>query len=181
MCSTASGSLVRLDNLSPMTQYTTQVQLSRHGQGGTGQPGPEATFSTQMLGKSCSTSSRGIIGQHDKTSVFVSELPVGVKLTPVSQTSLVLSWDAAPAEEDWSYEVTCQQVGALGTEKIFQLASNSSNLHLNELEPRHKYQCKVRTTSSAAGQVCPTVSNWTLSDRKDAFVLLIFFRLAAIY
>ncbi|XP_050965741.1 tyrosine-protein kinase receptor Tie-2 [Labeo rohita] len=138
----ASGSLVRLDNLSPMTQYTTQVQLSRHGQGGTGQPGPEATFSTQML-----------------------ELPVGVKLTPVSQTSLVLSWDAAPAEEDWSYEVTCQQVGALGTEKIFQLASNSSNLHLNELEPRHKYQCKVRTTSSAAGQVCPTVSNWTLSNQ----------------
>uniref|UniRef100_A0A672RKR7 receptor protein-tyrosine kinase n=1 Tax=Sinocyclocheilus grahami TaxID=75366 RepID=A0A672RKR7_SINGR len=144
MCSTASGSLVRLDNLSPMTQYTTQVQLSRHGAGGTGQPGPEATFSTQMLGK---------------------KLPVGVKLSPVSQTVLLLSWDAAPAEEDWRYEVTCQQAGASGTERRFQLASNSSDLRLNELKPRHKYQCKVRTSSSAAGQACPTVSAWTLSDQ----------------
>ncbi|KAK2910774.1 hypothetical protein Q8A67_002907 [Cirrhinus molitorella] len=138
----ASGSLVKLDNLSPMTQYTTQVQLSRHGPGGAGKPGPEATFSTQML-----------------------ELPVGVKLIPVSQTSLVLSWDAAPAEEDWSYEISCQQVGASGTERTFRLASNSSDLHLNELKPRRKYQCKVRTTKSAAGQACPTVSAWTLSDQ----------------
>ncbi|XP_016339988.1 tyrosine-protein kinase receptor Tie-2-like [Sinocyclocheilus anshuiensis] len=138
----ASGSLVRLDNLSPMTQYTAQVQLSRHGLGGTGQPGPEAIFSTQML-----------------------EVPVGVKLSPISQTVLLLSWDAAPAEEDWSYEVTCQQVGASGTERRFQLASNSSDLHLNELKPRHKYQCNVMTSSSAAGQACPTVSAWTLSDQ----------------
>uniref|UniRef100_A0A672RK19 receptor protein-tyrosine kinase n=1 Tax=Sinocyclocheilus grahami TaxID=75366 RepID=A0A672RK19_SINGR len=57
------GSLVRLDNLSPMTQYTTQVQLSRHGAGGTGQPGPEATFSTQMLGKSSNTASRSSHGR----------------------------------------------------------------------------------------------------------------------
>ncbi len=97
---------------------------------------------------------------------------MGVKLSPVSPTALLLSWDAAPAEDDWSYEVTCQQVGALGTEMRFQLASNSSGLGLNELKPRHKYQCKVRTSSSAAGQACPTVSSWTLSDRKDAFFKL---------
>uniref|UniRef100_A0A8C1DRL3 receptor protein-tyrosine kinase n=1 Tax=Cyprinus carpio carpio TaxID=630221 RepID=A0A8C1DRL3_CYPCA len=137
----ASGSLVRLDNLSPMTQYTIRVQLSRHGPGGTGQPGPEATFSTQML-----------------------ELPVGVKLKPFSQTVLLLSWDAAPAEADWSYEVTCQQVGASGT-KRFQVVSNSSSHYLNDLKPRCKYQCKVRMSSSAAGQACPTVSAWTLSDQ----------------
>ncbi len=100
--------------------------------------------------------------------MFVSELPVGVKLSPVNQTALLLSWDAIPAEDDWSYEVTCQQVGASGTERTFQLASNSSALHLNELKPRHKYQCEVRTSSSAAGQACPTASAWTLSDRKDA-------------
>uniref|UniRef100_A0A8C1VHX5 receptor protein-tyrosine kinase n=1 Tax=Cyprinus carpio TaxID=7962 RepID=A0A8C1VHX5_CYPCA len=137
-----SGSLVRLNNLSPMTQYTTRVQLSRHGPGGTGQPGPEATFSTQML-----------------------ELPVGVKLRPINQTVLLLSWDAAPAEADWSYEVMCQQVGASGTERRFQLASNSSNLHLSELKPRRKYQCKLRSCSSHVGQACPTVSAWTLSDQ----------------
>uniref|UniRef100_A0A8C2BVM0 receptor protein-tyrosine kinase n=1 Tax=Cyprinus carpio TaxID=7962 RepID=A0A8C2BVM0_CYPCA len=144
MCSTVSGSLVRLNNLSPMTQYTTRVQLSRHGPGGTGQPGPEATFSTQMLGK---------------------KLPVGVKLRPINQTVLLLSWDAAPAEADWSYEVMCQQVGASGTERRFQLASNSSNLHLSELKPRRKYQCKLRSCSSRVGQACPTVSAWTLSDQ----------------
>ncbi|CAB1319164.1 unnamed protein product [Coregonus sp. 'balchen'] len=43
------GLVVKLENLSPMTQYTTFVQLSRHGAGGAGFPGPEASFSTQML------------------------------------------------------------------------------------------------------------------------------------
>lgn len=50
-----SGSLVRLDNLSPMTQYTVYVQLSRRGAGGSGQPGPAASFSTQMLGTNAQT------------------------------------------------------------------------------------------------------------------------------
>uniref|UniRef100_A0A8C1NNM6 receptor protein-tyrosine kinase n=1 Tax=Cyprinus carpio TaxID=7962 RepID=A0A8C1NNM6_CYPCA len=63
-----SGSLVRLNNLSPMTQYTTRVQLSRHGLGGTGQPGPEATFSTQMLGKSSNTAS------HSSDSMMIRRL-----------------------------------------------------------------------------------------------------------
>ncbi|KAK9975468.1 hypothetical protein ABG768_023507 [Culter alburnus] len=138
----ASGSLVRLDNLSPMTSYTTRVRLSRHGPGGTGRPGPEANFSTQVL-----------------------ELPVGVKLTPINQTSLALSWDVASAEDAWGYEVTCQQVGASGTVRKFQLPSNSSGVHLSELKPRHKYQCRVRTTSSATDLPCPSVSAWTLSDQ----------------
>ncbi|XP_043094566.1 tyrosine-protein kinase receptor Tie-2 [Puntigrus tetrazona] len=137
-----SGSLVRLDNLSPMTQYTTQVQLSRHGPGGTGQLGPEATFSTQML-----------------------EFPMGMKLSPVSQTALLLSWDTSPAKKDWSYEVMCQQVGASETKRSIQLTSNSSTHHLNQLKPRHKYQCQVRTCSISEGQACPTISAWTLSDQ----------------
>uniref|UniRef100_A0A673Z5Y7 receptor protein-tyrosine kinase n=1 Tax=Salmo trutta TaxID=8032 RepID=A0A673Z5Y7_SALTR len=45
------GPVVKLENLSPMTHYTTFVQLSRHGAGGAGFPGPEASFSTQMLGE----------------------------------------------------------------------------------------------------------------------------------
>ncbi|XP_077091618.1 angiopoietin-1 receptor [Siphateles boraxobius] len=138
----ANGSLVKLDNLSPMMDYTTLVQLSRRGPGGDGQPGPEATFSTQML-----------------------EPLVGVKLTPVSQTSLVLSWDAAPADDTWGYEVTCQQVGASGTLRRYQFASKSSSLHLSKLKPRHKYQCRVTTTSSATDLPCPTASAWTLSDQ----------------
>ncbi|XP_067295907.1 angiopoietin-1 receptor [Pseudorasbora parva] len=137
-----SGSLARLDNLSPMTLYTTSVQLSRGGPGGAGQHGPEATFSTQML-----------------------DLPMSVKLTPISQTSLLLSWDAVPAAETWAYEVTCQQAGAPGSVRIVQLASNSSSLHLSELKPRHQYQCRVRTTSRATDLSCPTVSAWTLSDQ----------------
>ncbi|XP_056600994.1 tyrosine-protein kinase receptor Tie-2 isoform X2 [Triplophysa dalaica] len=138
----ASGSLVRLDNLSPMTQYTVYVQLSRRGAGGSGQSGPAAYFSTQML-----------------------ELPVGVKLTPISQTSLLLSWDSAWAEEEWRYEVKCQQADASQTVWNFQLSSNSSGLPLTQLKPRHKYQCKVRMSTSDTGQPCPTVTAWTLSDQ----------------
>ncbi|XP_039517515.1 tyrosine-protein kinase receptor Tie-2 [Pimephales promelas] len=139
----AGGSLVKLDHLSPMTDYTTAVQLSRRGPGGAGQPWPEATFSTQVL-----------------------EPLTGVKLTPVNQTSLVLSWDAAPADDTWGYKVTCQQVGASETVRKFQLVSNSSSLHLSELKPRHKYQCSVTTTSSGTDRPSPTASAWTLSDQR---------------
>lgn len=91
---------------------------------------------------------------------------MGVKLTPINQTSLVLSWDVTSAEDAWGYEVTCQQVGASGTVRKFQLTSNSSGVHLSKLKPRHKYQCRVRTTSSTTDLPCPNVSAWTLSDRK---------------
>ncbi|XP_051523231.1 tyrosine-protein kinase receptor Tie-2 [Myxocyprinus asiaticus] len=138
----ASGSLVRLDNLSPMTQYTTFVQLSRRGAGGTGKPGPEATFSTQML-----------------------KLPMGMKLTPVSQTELALSWDSTQTEENWGYEIECQQDDSSEIVWSFKLASNSSGLHLNKLKPRNKYQCKVKMATSSTGQPCRTVTAWTLSDQ----------------
>lgn len=138
----ASGSLVRLDNLSPMTQYTMYVLLSRHGPGGTGQPGPAATFTTQTL-----------------------ELPMGVTLMPSNQTSLILSWDSVHTQEEWVYEVECQQAGASGNVKSIQLPSNSSVLHLTKLKPRHKYQCKVRVSTSITGQPCPIVTAWTLSDQ----------------
>uniref|UniRef100_A0A6Q2WUK2 receptor protein-tyrosine kinase n=1 Tax=Esox lucius TaxID=8010 RepID=A0A6Q2WUK2_ESOLU len=45
------SSNVFLENLSPMTQYTASVLLSRDGAGGVGFPGPETSFSTQMLGR----------------------------------------------------------------------------------------------------------------------------------
>nr|AAI63579.1 Endothelium-specific receptor tyrosine kinase 2 [Danio rerio] len=138
---TAHGPLVRLDNLYPMTQYLTQVQLSRPGPGGAGQAGPAATFSTQVL-----------------------ELPVGVKLSAVSQTALLLSWDIAPAEQHCTYEVSCLQAGAPGTLRTFQLPSNSSAMHLSDLKPRHKYQCTVRS-SCGVGQNHPSASAWTLSDQ----------------
>lgn len=97
---------------------------------------------------------------------------MGVKLTPINQTSLALSWDVASAEDAWGYEVMCQQVGASGTVRKFQLASNSSGVHLSELKPRHKYQCRVRTTSSGTDLPCPSVSAWTLSDRKHDIMYL---------
>ena len=48
--STVASRLVRLEKLLPSSQYVVFVQLSRHGNGGTGYPGPEATFSTMALG-----------------------------------------------------------------------------------------------------------------------------------
>ncbi|XP_072553243.1 angiopoietin-1 receptor [Salminus brasiliensis] len=142
-----SGSQVKLDNLSPMTEYTAFVQLSRGGPGGTGYPGPEASFFTQMLDL---------------------PFPLGVKLTPLSQTSLLLSWDPTPStalgKDDWFYEVTCQQGDDLASAWSLQLLANSTSAELKNLQPRNKYQCRVGLGSRAAGQACPTVRAWTLSD-----------------
>lgn len=95
-------------------------------------------------------------------------LPTGLKLTPLNQTSLSLSWDSAPvtdlAKDDWFYMVECEQVKDAGTAWSFQLPLNSTNIQLNQLRPRQKYKCSVSLSSRAAGQNCPTVSAWTLSD-----------------
>ncbi|XP_049319309.1 tyrosine-protein kinase receptor Tie-2 isoform X1 [Astyanax mexicanus] len=142
-----NGSQVKLENLSPMTEYTAFVQLSRGGHGGTGNPGPEASFFTQMLDM---------------------PLPLGVKLTPLNQTSLALSWDPTPStalgKDDWFYEVTCRQGDDIASSWSLQLHSNSNGTQLTNLKPRQKYQCRVGLSSRAAGQACPTVSAWTLSN-----------------
>ncbi|KAJ8007478.1 hypothetical protein DPEC_G00117920 [Dallia pectoralis] len=142
-----AGPVVKLENLSPMTQYTTAVLLSRHGPGGVGFPGPEAWFSTQMLDL---------------------PLPSGVRLVPVSQTSLGLSWDRVMTpdfhKEDLTYRVECVQSSDPGNVKTYQLPTNSTGLSLTELKPRHRYECKVQTMSVSAGQHSQTVSAWTLSN-----------------
>ncbi|KAI5089137.1 tyrosine-protein kinase receptor Tie-2 precursor [Silurus meridionalis] len=141
------GLQVKLENLSPMTQYIIGVRLSREGPGGAGKIGPNATFYTQKL---------------DVT------LPTGLKLTPVNQTSLSLSWDSAPAtdlaKDDWCYDVDCEQVEDSDMPQRFQLPLNSTGIQLNNLRPRHKYKCRVSLNSKAAGHFCPTVSAWTLSN-----------------
>lgn len=96
-------------------------------------------------------------------------LPTGLKLTPLTQTSLSLSWDPAPvtdpAKDDWYYKVECEQAEHAATAGSFQLPLNSTGVQLNDLRPRHKYRCRV-SVSRAAGHNCPTVSAWTLSDGK---------------
>ncbi|XP_076867475.1 angiopoietin-1 receptor isoform X2 [Brachyhypopomus gauderio] len=136
-----SGSQVKLDNLSPMTEYIAFVQLSRKGLGGTGYPGPEANFFTQML---------------------------GVKMTPLNQTCMDLTWNAAPAAaldmDDWSYEVSCREVGGQGPAWSLQLPSNSTGTQLLGLRPRHLYQCTVRLSGRVADQCHTSIAAWTLSD-----------------
>ncbi|KAK6322894.1 hypothetical protein J4Q44_G00076860 [Coregonus suidteri] len=141
------GPVVKLENLSPMTHYTTFIQLSRHGAGGVGFPGPEASFSTQMLDL---------------------PLPSGVRLVPISQTSLGLSWDRVmgpgSATEDWTYQVECVQSSDPGTIKPYRLPSNSTGLKLLDLKPRHKYECSVMMMTVSVGQHSQPVSAWTLSN-----------------
>ncbi|XP_067114605.1 angiopoietin-1 receptor [Osmerus mordax] len=141
------GPVVKIENLTPMTQYTTFVQLSRHGAGGTGFPGPEANFSTKMLDL---------------------PLPTGVKLVPGSQTSLHLSWDAVegPAKEDWTYLVNCVQMSEPGNIKEYHPPANSTSLELTHLRPKHKYECRVRvmSMSMSVGRHSLPVTAWTLSN-----------------
>ncbi|KAL0963219.1 hypothetical protein UPYG_G00351270 [Umbra pygmaea] len=142
-----SGPLVKLQNLSPMTQYTAFIQLSREGAGGVGFPGPEACFSTQMLDL---------------------PLPSGLRLLPISQASLALSWDkvltTGSPKEDLTYQVECVQSSDPGIVKTYQLPSNSTGLKLTELKPRHRYECRVRIMMASAGQHSQMVSSWTLSN-----------------
>uniref|UniRef100_A0A4W5KAL5 Fibronectin type-III domain-containing protein n=1 Tax=Hucho hucho TaxID=62062 RepID=A0A4W5KAL5_9TELE len=133
-----------------MTHYTTFIQLSRNGAGGAGFPGPEASFSTQMLDL---------------------PLPSGVRLVPESQTSLSLSWDRVigpgSATEDWTYQVECVQSSDPGTIKTYQLPANSTGLKLPDLKPRHKYECRVRMMTVSVGQHSQPVSAWTLSNGNE--------------
>ncbi|KAI1900168.1 hypothetical protein AGOR_G00047230 [Albula goreensis] len=140
-----TGPLVRLENLSPVTQYEAFVQLSRPGPGGTGPSGPVAIFSTTVL-----------------------ELPVptGVKLVPLSKTSMSFSWDMATGpSEDWFYLVECQSNDETESKSMtFQLSRNTTNVELTQLIPKHKYKCKVCIKTSSAGKFSNLVTAWTLSN-----------------
>ncbi|XP_030640377.1 angiopoietin-1 receptor isoform X2 [Chanos chanos] len=138
-----SGSHVRLENLIPMTKYIVFVQLSRRGVGGTGYPGPEASFITQ-------------------TQDF--PLPKGLRMIPLNQTSLALSWDAVLSyvAEEWNFIVECRKRGQI--EQRYYLPSSSTGHVLTNLEPRHRYECLVCLSYSLVEQRCPAVSAWTLSD-----------------
>ncbi|XP_036385562.1 tyrosine-protein kinase receptor Tie-2 [Megalops cyprinoides] len=140
-----TGPLVKLENLTPCTQYTMFVQLSRHGAGGVGFPGPEASFSTLVLDL---------------------PLPTGITLIPLSQTSLSLTWDLVKGHvnEHWSYQVECLQSYEPENIQTHHLPRNSTGLKLTSLKPKQKYECKVRIMTSSVGQYCRPVSAWTLSN-----------------
>ncbi|XP_035247971.1 tyrosine-protein kinase receptor Tie-2 [Anguilla anguilla] len=142
-----TGPLVKLENLTPCTQYITFVQLSRRGFGGTGFPGPEAIFST---------------------SVFDLPLLTRVSLVPLNQTSLSLSWDPVKGvtKESWSYLVECVQASAPENLKKYHLPKNSTGLSLTGLKPRQKYECEVHVMSNSGSLYCQPVSTWTLSNER---------------
>ncbi|XP_041915335.1 tyrosine-protein kinase receptor Tie-2 [Alosa sapidissima] len=151
------GSQVKLENLTPMTEYTTFVLLARRGVGGTGYPGPEASFYTQLL--ECS-------------------YPTGIKLVPLSQTALDLSWDPLdrPTKDDWIYQLECLQSSDPSNLQTYHLPANSTGLPLRGLKPKHKYECRLWLTSSSdstdvqcrpghsVGLYRAAVSAWTLSN-----------------
>uniref|UniRef100_A0AAZ3PJ56 receptor protein-tyrosine kinase n=1 Tax=Oncorhynchus tshawytscha TaxID=74940 RepID=A0AAZ3PJ56_ONCTS len=143
--STLVGPVVKLENLSPMTHYTTFIQLSRHGAGGAGFPGPEASFSTQML--------------------------VCIVLSVVRPMSAPLHQVKCPGTYDsmilFCHQVECVQSSDPGTIKTYQLPSNSTGLKLPDLKPRHKYECRVRIMTVSVGQHSQPVSAWTLSNGND--------------
>ncbi|KAG9354080.1 hypothetical protein JZ751_012204 [Albula glossodonta] len=93
-------------------------------------------------------------------------LPTGVRLLPVNQTSLSLTWDPVKgsSSEAWLYQVNCLQSSEQQNTKTHYLPNNSTGLILTDLKPKQKYECIVRMTTSSAGQHCQPVSAWTLSN-----------------
>uniref|UniRef100_A0A6Q2ZNZ2 receptor protein-tyrosine kinase n=1 Tax=Esox lucius TaxID=8010 RepID=A0A6Q2ZNZ2_ESOLU len=128
-----SGPVVKLENLSPMTQYTASVLLSRDGAGGVGFPGPETSFSTQMLDL---------------------PLPSGVRLVPVSQTSLDLSWDRVMSPESPKEDLTYQVWGY-----VAQLVGWRKGQSINPKlppEPSNIQSCNITDTSA--------IITWSLAE-----------------
>ncbi|KAI1904886.1 hypothetical protein AGOR_G00010280 [Albula goreensis] len=93
-------------------------------------------------------------------------LPTGVRLLPLNQTSLSLTWDPVKesSSEAWLYQVNCLQSSEQQNTKTHYLPNNSTGLILTDLKPKQKYECIVRMTTSSAGQHCQPVSAWTLSN-----------------
>ncbi|XP_035291554.1 tyrosine-protein kinase receptor Tie-2-like [Anguilla anguilla] len=89
--------------------------------------------------------------------------PTGVKLVPVSQTSLSLSWDG-PAKEAWHYQVECWQTGQPGSSVVYQQPHNATVLQLTGLLPKKKYECEVFMKTHSVGVYSPLVSAWTFSN-----------------
>ncbi|MGH0180312.1 UNVERIFIED_CONTAM: hypothetical protein FKN15_003944, partial [Acipenser sinensis] len=93
--------------------------------------------------------------------------PSGVKLIPISQTSLSLMWEpvAGSPEEKRTYQVECSPVNDKSEKNIFlEVLRNFSSVDIKDLEPKQMYQCKVRVTCKSVGQWSNPVSAWTFSD-----------------
>ncbi|MGH0147435.1 UNVERIFIED_CONTAM: hypothetical protein FKN15_031526 [Acipenser sinensis] len=160
-----NGPLVKLEKLNPMTVYNICVQLSRQGDGGQGHPGPEASCSTAMLGEDCLCTK--IPSNQAVKSNGNLPPPSGVKLIPISQTSLSLMWEpvAGSPEEERIYQVECSPVNDRSEKNIFlEVLRNFSSVEIKDLEPKQMYQCKVRVTCKSVGQWSNPVSAWTFSD-----------------
>ncbi|XP_043917372.1 angiopoietin-1 receptor [Protopterus annectens] len=67
-----SGTIVRLENLEPQTNYSVTVQLFRPGEGGEGNPGPQASFET-----------------YEARSPFS---PTNIMISNVTDSSAFVSW-----------------------------------------------------------------------------------------
>uniref|UniRef100_A0A8K9UBU7 receptor protein-tyrosine kinase n=1 Tax=Oncorhynchus mykiss TaxID=8022 RepID=A0A8K9UBU7_ONCMY len=120
--STLVGPVVKLENLSPMTHYTTFIQLSRHGAGGAGFPGPEASFSTQMLARTAFISSTSLKVTYSNTCPILSVLsvlppaPSAIRSCNVTDTSAIITWSLAEG-----YSISKGLPGQVANQMQFQL------------------------------------------------------------
>ncbi|XP_041041975.1 tyrosine-protein kinase receptor Tie-2 isoform X1 [Carcharodon carcharias] len=144
---TDSSEVVKLDNLQPMCQYNVCVQLSRPGDGGEGHPGPVASFWTD-----CPT----------------LPAPLGFKVLPKSQTSLLLTWQPVPGSmEEITYHIECQAANdSKGKPTTLEVPGNQSSLEIEGLQPKQQYQCRVRAQTNSVGEWCDMVTSWTYSNKQ---------------
>ncbi|KAM7025069.1 angiopoietin-1 receptor isoform 2-T2 [Acridotheres tristis] len=124
------GATKRLDNLEPKTEYQFCVQLSRHGEGGEGHPGPQASFTTAALG--------------------IPPAPNNIRFSNTTDTSSVISWTAAEGHSISSIIISYKIYGKAEHNHIDIIIKNTSitQYHLKGLEPDTVYQVQINAQNN---------------------------------
>ncbi|XP_071342511.1 tyrosine-protein kinase receptor Tie-1 isoform X3 [Trachinotus anak] len=137
---------ITLMNLEPSTRYRVRVQLSRPGEGGEGQPGPEAIMETDCPGPSS---------------------PRNVQALPLSMSAIQVRWQAPedPNGGITKYIIEYQSVGQGSPHTWLDIDDgNKTTKDVTALNGSTLYQFRVKAVSKVPGEWSKFVQAMTQGD-----------------
>ncbi|XP_026003110.1 tyrosine-protein kinase receptor Tie-1 isoform X2 [Astatotilapia calliptera] len=139
---------ITLMNLEPSTRYYVRVQLSRPGEGGEGDPGPQAIMETDCPGPSS---------------------PLNVKAVPLSMSAIQVKWQPPddPNGGILKYIIEYQPVGQVSPHPWVDTDDgNKTTKDVTALNGSTVYQFRVRAFSKVPGEWSNYVQAKTQGDEK---------------
>ncbi|KAG7514181.1 tyrosine-protein kinase receptor Tie-1 isoform X2 [Solea senegalensis] len=143
---------ITLMNLEPSTRYRVRVQLSRPGEGGEGEPGPEAVMETDCPGPSS---------------------PRNVQALPLSVSAVQVRWQ--PPEDPnggiIKYNIEYQTVGQGSPHpRVDTDDGNKTTKDVTALNGSTVYQFRVRAVSKVPGEWSKFVQAMTQGDGSQSLI-----------